>query len=77
MWKQGGADLRVYVRSGDVVFSCYRFDSRAVLTLYSHTRQRRSRVPTFVVKSGDLFTFVYEDITAILEQSQQIFPTQG
>lgn len=74
MSRPQGADMTVFVRGGDVVFSCYRFDSRAVLTLYSHTRERRNRVPTFVVRSGDLFTFVYEEISAIEEQSRQVFP---
>jgi hypothetical protein len=74
MWVANGADLQVYVRSGDVVFSCYRFDSRAVLTLYSHGRERRSRVPTFLVGSGNLFTFVYDEIHAIRKQSRQVFP---
>lgn len=69
-----GADVRVHVRSGDVVFSCYRFDGRAVLTLYSHSRERRSRVPTFVVGSGSVYDFVYDEIQAISEQSRQVFP---
>ncbi len=74
---EGRADLRVFVRSGDAVFSCYRFDSRAVLTLYSHGRVRRSSVPTLVVHEGDLFSFVYEEITSIAEQSRQVFPEPG
>jgi hypothetical protein len=40
-----------------------------VLTLYSHSRKRQTSVPMFVVDGGDLFTFVYGDINAILEQS--------
>jgi hypothetical protein len=70
-----GADVRIYVRPGDVVFSCYRFDGRAVLTLYSHSRERRSRVPTFVVGSGSVYDFVYDEIQAILDQSRQVFPS--
>lgn len=62
--------VQVYLRKGDLVFSCYRFDSRAVLTLYSHSRERRSRVPTFVVKDGSLFTYVYDELVAIEQQSQ-------
>jgi hypothetical protein len=66
---KGGAELTVYVRKGDLVFSCYRFDSQAVVTLYSHSRKRQTRVPMFVVDGGDLFSFVYGDINEILEQS--------
>lgn len=65
----GGATVEVLVRKGDAVFSCYRFDSRAVLTLYSHSRERRTQVPTFVVAEGDLFQFVYEELVALRNQS--------
>ena len=66
----GGATLEVWLRAGDTVFSCYRFDSKAVLTLYSHGRERRTQVPTFVVHDGELFQFVYEELDAIAAQSQ-------
>ena len=49
------AQVQVYLRKGDLVFSCYRFDSRAVLTLYSHSKERRTSVPTFVTRNGSLF----------------------
>jgi hypothetical protein len=65
----GGAMLEVWVRAGDAVFSCYRFDSKAVLTLYSHGQERRTQVPTFVVDGGELFEFVYKELTAIAAQS--------
>lgn len=64
------ASLQVYLRKGDLVFSCYRFDSRAVLTLYSHSRERRTNVPTFVMNGGSLFTYVYTELEAIEQQSQ-------
>lgn len=71
----GGGEVEVYVRSGDAVFSCYRFDGRAVLTLYSHSKERRSSVPTFVLRSGDLWSFVYFEIQAIRGQSRRVFPS--
>lgn len=64
------APVQIYLRCGDLVFSCYRFDSRAVLTLYSHSRERRTNVPTFVTKNGSLFTYVYAELEAIEGQSQ-------
>lgn len=64
------APVQVCLRTGDLVFSCYRFDSRAVLTLYSHSRERRTNVPTFVTKNGSLFTYVYDELEAIAQQSQ-------
>ncbi|MGO9296699.1 MAG: hypothetical protein ACLP52_22960 [Streptosporangiaceae bacterium] len=66
----GGATIEVWLRAGDAVFSCYRFDSNAVLTLYSHGRERRSQVPTFVIGGGELFDFVYSELTAIAAQSR-------
>lgn len=66
----GGAAIEVWLRAGDAVFSCYRFDSNAVLTLYSHGRGRRTQVPTFVVSGGELFDFVYNELTAIAAQSR-------
>lgn len=67
---QGGATVEVWVRDGDALFSCYRFDSRAVLTLYSHGRERRTRVPTFVISGGELFDFVYKELTDLVAQSK-------
>jgi hypothetical protein len=69
----GGGVVEVWVRPGDVVFSCYRFDQRAVLTLYSHAK-RRTSVPTFVMKAGTLWTFVYGELQAIRGQSTLTFP---
>jgi hypothetical protein len=66
----GGATVEVWLRAGDAVFSCYRFDSKAVLTLYSHARERRTRVPTFVMSGGELFKFVYDELAAIADQSK-------
>jgi hypothetical protein len=68
--RPGGATVEVYLREGDLVFSCYRFDSRAVLTIYTHSRERRTHVPTFVMDNGSLFQFVYDELAAIAQQSQ-------
>lgn len=66
----GGARIEVWLHAGDAVFSCYRFDSNAVLTLYSHGRERRTQVPTFVVGGGELFDFLYNELTSIAAQSR-------
>jgi hypothetical protein len=75
--QQDGGDVKVYVRSGDAVFSCYRFDGRAVLTMYSHGKKRRTSVPTLVVRNGKLYQFVYDELSAIETQSRQVFPPEG
>jgi hypothetical protein len=69
-----GGVVEVYVRPGERVFSAYRFDSHAVLTLYSHGKERRTSVPTFVVRGGSLWKFVYDEIDSIREQSRKVFP---
>jgi hypothetical protein len=73
--RPGGGSVEVWVRSGDVVYSCYRFDHRAaVLTLYSHSKERRTSVPTLVVGRGRLFRFVSEELEAIEKQSRPVYP---
>jgi hypothetical protein len=65
-----GGEVRVYYHSGDPLFSCYRFDRTAILTLYSHTRSR-TNVPTIVCRDGGtLYDFVREELRAIEEQSR-------
>jgi hypothetical protein len=66
----GGATVEMWLHAGDAVFSCYRFDSKAVLTLYSHGQERRTQVPTFVIDGGELFDFVYNELTAIAAHSK-------
>ena len=73
----GGATVEVWVHAGDAVFSCYRFDSRAVLTLYSHGQERRTQVPTFVIDGGTLLEFVYNELTAIAAHSEPAPEEQG
>lgn len=65
-------NVEVYVRSGDALFSCYQFDHRSVMTLYSHSQERRGSVPTFLVGDGMLREFVGTDIEAIEKQSRRI-----
>ncbi|TDB96757.1 hypothetical protein [Actinomadura sp. 7K534] len=66
-----GADVQVLYRPAYSVFSFYRFDSIAVVTLYSHSRARQPNVPTFVCRSGgSLFKFVYEELAALRDMSR-------
>lgn len=73
---EGGGDVEVHVRAGDAVFSCYRFDSRAVFTTYSHSKERRTSVPTFVLSTGKLYKFVRDELEAIESQSRRVFPKE-
>ena len=75
--KPGGADVFVYYRIGDSLFSAYRFDRTAIVTLYAHRRERGG-VPTIVCSEpGSLYDFVREDIDAIQKQSRLVFPSTG
>lgn len=65
-----GATVEVYQRSGVTSFSCYRVDDHAVVTLYSHLRERTA-VPTLVCKKGgSLYDFVVTELDAIRAQSR-------
>lgn len=61
--------VEVYTRPGDALFSCYMFDRRTVITLYSHSQERRGSVPTFLAGGGMMSDFVATDIVAIRKQS--------
>lgn len=63
--------IEVYFRKGDMVFSCYRFDNTAVVTLYTHSRAR-GQVPVIVCrKGGSFYDFVRRELEAIHDQSTQ------
>lgn len=67
----GNAKIEVYFRKGDMVFSCYRFDNTAVVTLYTHSRAR-GQVPVIVCrKGGSFYDFVRRELEAIHDQSTQ------
>jgi hypothetical protein len=66
-----GAQIEVYYRRGDRVFSFYRFDDIAVVGLYSHSRTRGAAVPVFVcARPGELYDFVQDELAVILDQSR-------
>lgn len=66
-----GAQVDVYYRPGDRVFSFYRFDDIAVVGLYSHSRARGAAVPVFVcARPGELYEFIQDELTVILDQSR-------
>lgn len=62
----------VYVRPGDLVYSCYRFNSRAVMTLYSHSKERQSYVPTLVLQGGDLLGYLLRDLDSMASQGRLV-----
>lgn len=71
--RPGGAQIEVYYRPGDRVFSFYRFDDIAVVGLYSHSRVRGAAVPVFVcAQPGELFEFIQDELSVILNQSRTI-----
>jgi hypothetical protein len=65
------AQIEVYYRPGDRVFSFYRFDDIAVVGLYSHSRARGAAVPVFVcARPGALYEFIQDELAVILDQSR-------
>lgn len=70
-----GSTVEVYHRQGDSLFSCYRFDNTAVITLYSHQRVR-TQVPTFVCRAGGfLYDFLRDEFRSIHNQSVRSSPS--
>ncbi len=66
-----GAQIEVYYRPGDRVFSFYRFDDIAIVGLYSHSRARGAAVPVFVcARPGELYEFIQDELAVILDQSR-------
>ena len=69
--RPAGAQIDVYYRPGDRVFSFYRFDDIAIVGLYSHSRIRGAAVPVFVcARPGELYEFIHDELAVILNQSR-------
>jgi hypothetical protein len=69
-----GSTVKVFYRPGESLFSCYRLDGVAVLTMYTHSRQRMG-VPTIQCRDGgQLYTFVRGEFEALNDQSRQTYP---
>lgn len=66
---EGGANITVYLHDSETTFSCYLFDQRGVLTLYSNRRERSAVVPTFVVDGGTLHDFLHSNVKGIQDRS--------
>lgn len=66
------ADIRVYYRSGDPTYTCYRFNEKFLVTLYANRRERGG-VPTMLFDAGGTFgEFFKRDLEAVREQSREI-----
>ncbi|MEV1002824.1 hypothetical protein [Nonomuraea sp. NPDC050202] len=67
---KGGATIEVYYWAGDRVFSLYRFDHTAVITLYKHRKAKVPDVPTIVCESGALFDFATKEMSDVHSRSR-------
>jgi hypothetical protein len=71
MGSLGDGDVSVYYFQGDRVFSFYRFDDRAVLTLYRHAKGRSAMIPTIVCQEGGSFyAFIQSELDNVAEVSR-------
>lgn len=67
----GGADIQIRYWAGDRIFSFFRLDQTAVLSLYSHSRSRASSVPVLLCQApGALYQFIMDELTAIEQLSR-------
>lgn len=66
------ADIRVYYRSGDPTYTCYRFNEKFLVTLYANRRERGG-VPTMLFDARGTFgEFFKRDLEAVRAQSQEV-----
>ncbi len=67
----GGATIEVFYCTGDRLFSFYRFDTTAVMTLYRHKQERSPVVPTLVCEaSGSLYEFIRSELETVRSRSR-------
>ncbi|MFG1916773.1 hypothetical protein [Micromonospora sp. NPDC048898] len=71
----GGASVEVFFWPGDRVYTFYRFDNRAIMSMYKHNKGRSPILPTIMCESGgSLFQFVYDELRAIRDESRPVSP---
>jgi len=71
MRRPGGAQIDIYYRPGDRLFSFYRLSNTVIVGFYSHSGSRTSSVPAFVCAApGSLYQFVADELSAIEQQSR-------
>jgi len=56
-----GGNIRIYYRPGDPTYTCYHFDDKTLVTLYSNKRARGD-VPTLLVGQGTFRDFFTQDL---------------
>jgi hypothetical protein len=67
-----GADVEIYYRPGDRLYSFYRLDDTVVIGLYSHSRNRMPSIPVLVCRApGSFYQFIIDDLSNIEQQSRQ------
>ncbi|MGC5334764.1 hypothetical protein [Micromonospora sp. DT62] len=68
---EGGASIEVFFWPGDRVYTFYRFDNRAIISMYKHNKGRSPILPTLMCESGgSLFQFAYDELRAIRDDSR-------
>lgn len=69
--RNSAADIRIYFRDGDPSYTCYRFDSQVIVSLYANRRERGT-VPVMSFAEGSFYDFFVEDLSAIRSQSREV-----
>lgn len=69
-----GAELTIYVHPSPQVYAYYRFDDRAVVSLYRHA-PGRGAVPVLDFESGgSLFQLIKDDFEGAVAESRVVYP---
>jgi len=72
MRQPNGATIQVHFFRKDPVFTVYRFDGSAVMTLYSHN-VGRADVPVFICQAGgDLYDFIDDELKSSNQSRRRV-----
>src|SRR5699024_6579414 len=69
---KGKATVELYFRAGEPVYALYRFESVAIVTLYSHRPERSSQIPTLKMESGEFVNWLKGDFEAAIRDARKV-----
>lgn len=71
------ATVEIYLRTGEPLHALYLLGGKAVVTLYSHQRERGSTPALVASAGGHLHAFLRRDMDALISQGVKVYPPTG
>lgn len=69
------ASVEIYLRAGEPLHALYLLGGKAVVTLYSHQRERGSTPALVASAGGHLHAFLKRDMEALISQGLKVYPS--